>query len=241
MTRRSLTTYGAIVVYNLFTVVGVVLFVWPVGNILLLGWCENVMFVIAAALANGRLRRESRRTGEPIPVDPSAWRIDNGMNLDATASPLSYLLANLFFLVVHLGFAGALALLLGVQLTVTAAGVPFVLAVLRHVVEGTNDSLGDPDVRRAKDLRAARDANRRVVVQHVFIIVAGGLSIAMLNLGGDHLGGFSGSGHVSVEDIRDVVALAVLVLYVAAKIIVEVLIAWARDHVTPTSSLSAAA
>ncbi|MDU4742055.1 MAG: DUF6498-containing protein, partial [Cutibacterium avidum] len=51
MTRRSLTTYGAIVVYNLFTVVGVVLFGWPVGNILLLGWCENVMFVIAAALA----------------------------------------------------------------------------------------------------------------------------------------------------------------------------------------------
>jgi len=35
--------------------------------------------------------------------------------------------------------------------------------------------------------------------------------------------------------------LGALVLYAAAKIIVEVLIAWARDHVTPTSSLSAAA
>lgn len=32
MTRRSLTTYGAIVVYNLFTVVGVVLFGWPVQH-----------------------------------------------------------------------------------------------------------------------------------------------------------------------------------------------------------------
>lgn len=52
------------------------------GNILLLGWCENVMFVIAAALANGRLRRESRRTGESIPVDPSAlpvrWPYSSG-------------------------------------------------------------------------------------------------------------------------------------------------------------------
>lgn len=35
--------------------------------------------------------------------------------------------------------------------------------------------------------------------------------------------------------------LGALVLYAAAKIIVEVLIAWARDHVMPTSSLSAAA
>lgn len=65
-------------------------------------------------------------------------------------------------------------------------------AVLRQIVEAVNDSLGDPRVRRAKDLRAARDADRRIVVQHIFIIV-------------------------------------------------EVLIAWARDHVTPTSSLSAAA
>ena len=66
MTRRSLTTYGAIVVYNLFTVVGVVLFGWPVGNILLLGWCENVMFVIAAALASQF--RSIRRLGGLITV-----------------------------------------------------------------------------------------------------------------------------------------------------------------------------
>ena len=83
------------------------------GNILLLGWCENVTLVIAAALANGRLRREAHR------------RANSGRSVS---------------------FAGALALFLGA-----------------------------------------------------------------------------------------------LVLYAAAKIIVEVLIAWARDHVTPTSSLSAAA
>ena len=82
------------------------------GNILLLGWCENVTLVIAAALANGRLRRAHRRANSGRSVS----------------------------------FAGALALFLGA-----------------------------------------------------------------------------------------------LVLYAAAKIIVEVLIAWARDHVTPTSSLSAAA
>lgn len=240
MARTSLTTYGVIVAYNLLTVVGVVLLGWPVGNILLLGWCENVMFVIAAALANGRLRRESRRTGEPIPTDPSAWRTDDGMRLDATASPFAYLFVSLFFSVVHLVFAGAMAFVVGVRFTVAAFGVPFALAVLRHLTEGFTDSLADPDVRRAKDLRAARDANRRVIVQHLFIMVAWGLGITLMVLNANHLAGWSGSGLGNLEDTRKVAVLGVLVLYVAAKTIVEVRIAWARDHVRPATSLSAA-
>ncbi|WCC80201.1 DUF6498-containing protein [Cutibacterium equinum] len=235
--RRSLTTYWAIITYNLATAVGVVVFDWPVGNILLLGWCENVMFVIAATLANGRVQRESRRTGLPIPVDPSAVQAGN-MSLDATAPPFAYLLSNLFFSIGHLVFAGVLAVFVGVKMTITAAGVPFVLAVVRHIVEAFNDFLGDPAVRRAKDLRAARDANWRVVVQHVFILVAWGLFIGALNLADDHLGHSGGLGHMNFEARLHVVAVGVLLLYVTAKIVVEVLITRARDRVQPLSSLA---
>lgn len=235
--RTSLTVYAAIVTYNLFTVVGVVVFDWPVGNILLLGWCENVMFIFAATLANGRVRRELRRTGAPIPGDPSAWQAGN-MSLDATAPPLAYFFSNLFFLVGHLIFTGVLAAFAGVKMTVTAAGVPFVLAVLRHIVEAFNDVLGDPALRRAKDLRAARDANWRVVVQHVFILVAWGLFIATPSLADDHLGHSGVLGHMSTKDMWHAMAIGVLLVYVTAKIIIEVLITRARDRVKPVSSLA---
>ncbi|MEH1477351.1 DUF6498-containing protein [Cutibacterium avidum] len=102
MTSKAGTTYAIIVGYNLLTLVGVILWHWPVGNILLLGWAENVMFVIGATLANARVHRISRRTGRSIPSDPSAGTAStdsdrgDGVALDATASPATFLCCSTF-------------------------------------------------------------------------------------------------------------------------------------------------
>ncbi|MDU5654347.1 MAG: DUF6498-containing protein [Cutibacterium avidum] len=229
MTSKAGTTYAIIVGYNLLTLVGVILWHWPVGNILLLGWAENVMFVIGATLANALVHRISRRTGRSIPSDPSAGTAStdsdsgDGVALDATASPVTFLLLNLFFCVVHLTFAGVLAAFTGVSFTLVAFWVPLATAAFRHVAEEFNDSLSDPEVRWAKDVRAAHDANRRVMVQHLFIMAAFGFGF----FGADKLGGVHGllqQGKMAI--------LGVLLLYVVAKTFVEVRIAWSRDHVT---------
>ena len=123
----------------------------------------------------------------------------------------------------HLGLAGWIAVWIGVSFSVTAFWVPLGLAVFRHLTEEFTDSLADPYVRRAKDLRAAHDADRRVFTQHFFVFAAWGLMIFL-----------------SVHGLSHVLILGMVGLYVVLKTFVEVQIAWSRDHTVSVDQARAA-
>ena len=83
--------------------------------------------------------------------------------------------------------------------------------------------MADPYVRRAKDLRAAHDTDRRVFTQHFFVFAAWGLMIFL-----------------SVHGLSHVLVLGMVGLYVVLKTFVEVQITWSRDHTVSVDQARAA-
>ncbi|MDU3273495.1 MAG: DUF6498-containing protein, partial [Cutibacterium sp.] len=154
MPRTNVTTYSIIIAYNVFTLVGGFALDWPMGNVLLLAWAETVMFVVGGTAANARLRWQSRHGGRKICDDFAVATVDNAALNSALEPPASFFFRDLIFCLGHLGLAGWIAVWIGVSFSVTAFWVPLGLAVFRHLTEEFTDSLADPYMRRAKDLRA---------------------------------------------------------------------------------------
>ena len=223
MPRTNVTTYSIIIAYNVFTLVGGFALDWPMGNVLLLAWAETVMFVVGGTAANARLRWQSRHGGRKICDDFAVATVDDATLNSALEHPASFFFRDLIFCLGHLGLAGWIAVWIGVSFSVTAFWVPLGLAVFRHLTEEFTDSLADPYVRRAKDLRAAHDADRRVFTQHFFVFAAWGLMIFL-----------------SVHGLSHVLILGMVGLYVVLKTFVEVQITWSRDHTVSVDQARAA-
>lgn len=150
MNSRYLPAAGLAIVNSLVQLVGVLAFGWPIGNIFLLLWAENVIITLVAIV---------RMAGVRDAPDGGA----------ATKASTSFSL--LFFCLVHGIFSGALAFMTGLDLTMTMFWAPLILLVIRYVVEVVGwYSRGE---RPATISEAHGFAMRRVVMLHVAIIACG--------------------------------------------------------------------
>lgn len=142
---------------------GVALLGWPVGNIFLLLWCENVIITLLAV---------SRMVG--VRDAP-----DGGMGQKVIIS-----FGLLFFCLVHGVFSVVLAYVTGLNLTMVMFATPLVLLVLRYAVE----TLGwYAKGERPRTLSEAHGfAMRRVIMLHVAILVCWAIMVrGLVSMFGD--------------------------------------------------------
>lgn len=140
---------------------GVALLGWPIGNIFLLLWIENVIITLVAIVRMAGVRNAP----------------DGGMGTKLMTS-----FALLFFCLVHGGFAITLAFSTGLDLTMTMFVAPLILLVVRYAVEVIGWYAGGH--RPATVSEAHGFAMRRVVMLHVAIIACWGLIIMVVVQGG---------------------------------------------------------
>ncbi|OYN88615.1 DUF6498-containing protein [Parenemella sanctibonifatiensis] len=151
---RQLATIGGIIALALVQAAGVLLWGWPVGNVLVMFWVENVIICVFALVQA-----------------TSATRRQQGTSRGAWFRPLNYL----FFCFVHGIFTAILAWRLGVDLGAMTLGLPLALLVIRYGVEIAGWAASDE---KPTAEQAARYPAPRVVVLHVSIIVAWWLMVS---------------------------------------------------------------
>lgn len=154
MQSRPLVTIGGIVALALVQAAGVLLWNWPVGNVLVMFWIENVIICVFALVQA-----------------TSAARRQQGTSRGARFRPLNYL----FFCFVHGIFTAILAWRLGVDLGAMTLGLPLALLVIRYGVEIAGWAATDE---KPTAEQAARYPAPRVVVLHLSIIVAWWLMVS---------------------------------------------------------------
>ncbi|OYN88769.1 DUF6498-containing protein [Parenemella sanctibonifatiensis] len=145
---RQLATIGGIIALALVQAAGVLLWGWPVGNVLVMFWGENVIIcVFGLVQATSAARRQQVATR------------------DAVSGPLTFL----FFCFVHGIFTAVLAWQLGVDFGALTLGLPMALLLLRYGVEVAGWAASDakPTVQQA-----AHYPRPRIVVLHLSIIAA---------------------------------------------------------------------
>ncbi len=118
---------GLSVAVNLLSLVGVLALHWPVGNVFLLLWVENLVLGLATLVRIGTAQRSA-----------------SGQVRTALFFCGHYGL----FCVVHLAFAAFVALRLGAGATLVLLGPPVALVVVRHVVELATTWFGPRGLRR---------------------------------------------------------------------------------------------
>lgn len=154
MQTRPLVTIGGIIALAIVQAAGVLLWGWPVGNVLVLFWIENVIicvFGLVQAVSAAHRQRVSTR--------------------DAASHSLIFL----FFSFVHGIFTAILAWRLGVDLGAMTLGLPLALLVIRYGVEIAGWAATDE---KPTAEQAARYPAPRVVVLHLSIIVAWWLMVS---------------------------------------------------------------
>lgn len=114
---------------NAVTVLGVVAFDWPVGNVFVLFWVENavigawnVVRILTARGAAGERESTIRVNGRPTKAGTGALA-------------LFFCVHYGLFCLVHAVFTGFVAYQLGVAATFVLLGLPIVLIVIRYTVE----------------------------------------------------------------------------------------------------------
>ncbi len=163
---------GLSVVVNAVTLIGVLTFGWPPGNVLLLFWLENAVLGICTLVKISTARA------------PSTSQIKiNGR--DAGSSPALYALFFCLhygiFCTVHLVFTLVVAIKIGVEPTFFLLGFPLILIVVRYAIETWTTWFGRGDLRATtSSQQAMMQPYPRVVVLHLSILVAFGLVLGNL-------------------------------------------------------------
>lgn len=154
VTSRYLPAIGLAIINSLVQLVGVLLFGWPIGNIFLLLWIENVIITLVAIARMAAVRN--------APDGGAAAKISTSFGL-------------LFFCLVHGGFSVTLAFATGFDPTVTMFVAPLILLVVRYLVEVVGWYTRDE--RPATISEAHGFAMRRVIMLHISIIACWGVII----------------------------------------------------------------
>lgn len=163
-TPGSWTAVGLSVVLNLVTLLGVLAFGWPPGNVLLLFWLENAVLGVCTLVKVASAQA------------PSASGIQvNGR--DAGSSPSLYAVFFTFhygiFCVVHLVFTLIVAIKIGVEPTFFLLGLPLILIVIRYTIETWTTWFGPGELRRHTSAQQAMvQPYPRIIVLHVSILLA---------------------------------------------------------------------
>lgn len=158
---------------NLVTLVGVLAFGWPAGNILLLFWLENAVLGLCTLVKVATAQAPAK---SPILV--------NGRS--AGSSPSLYALFFTvhygIFCVVHLVFRLIVAITIGVEPTFLLLGLPLVLIVIRYTVETIRTWFGGDGLRRVvSPQQAMMQPYPRVIVLHLSVLVAFALVVGGLS------------------------------------------------------------
>nr|WP_239579546.1 DUF6498-containing protein [Microlunatus panaciterrae] len=155
------------VVMNLVSIVGVVVFGWPAGNIFALFWVENVIigFWSLIKVASARGTGGSGVTNFTV----------NGVPRQPTSAALApfFCLHYGIFCLVHGVFTSIVAFRVGVELNFWFFGFPAILIMIRYLVETLTTWFGRGGQRERVSPGAAMMAPYpRIIVLHLAVILA---------------------------------------------------------------------
>ena len=166
----DLSVQGALLlslVTNVATLIGVVYFGWPPGNVFLLFWIENAIVglttVIKVATARGR-----------APDGSSGFEINNSP-AGPVGAALFFTMHYGIFCTVHLVFTAILAYRLGIDPTWLMLGLPAVLITVRYTIELITNWFGAGVRDRATPGQPMIAAYARIVVLHVAVLLGWGV------------------------------------------------------------------
>lgn len=165
------------VALNLITLVGVVGFGWPAGNVFLLFWAENAVLGIITLVKVASAQAPSTGGGLRINGRPTS------------SSPALYALFFTFhygiFCIVHLVFTGIVAYTIGIRPTFFFLGFPLILIGIRYTVELLTTWFGPGGQRRTTSpSQAMAQPYPRIIVLHFAVLIGFGLVVGgMANAG----------------------------------------------------------
>lgn len=163
---------------NATTVLGVVAFGWPAGNVFVLFWVENAVIGawstvrILTARGDGRGERAAKITinGRPTAGNP-------------VALALFFCVHYGLFCLVHAVFTGFVAYHLGVEPSFLFLGLPIVLIVIRYTVETYSVWFGAGQRDVVSPARAMLQPYPRIIVLHVTVILAFAVTLSQGSAG----------------------------------------------------------
>lgn len=166
MNRTWLLT-GFAVALNAVTLLGVLVWGWPPGNVYLLFWIEN------AALGVATIPRIASARG----AGPAATINDRPASAAALAA--FFVVHYGIFCLVHAAFTGFVAYAAGVRLTLPYLGLPAVLILVRYAVETAFGWFGPGGQRwTVSPTQAAVQPYKRVIVLHLAVMAAFALTLS---------------------------------------------------------------
>lgn len=182
----SIIAIGISVAMNVLTLVGVIAWDWPAGNIFLLFWCENVIIGMLSLVRVVSARGQDS--------DPGGLTV-NGRPVRGT--PLRY---GLFFVLhyglfclVHGVFTLVVGFQLGIEWTFLMLGFPVIVVALRYLVELLVTWFGHGGLRTVITSRQAMtQPYPRVIVLHVAVLIGFWLSMDFGSRSDGFLGAFLG-------------------------------------------------
>lgn len=150
---------------NAVTVLGVLAFGWPAGNVFVLFWVENAVLgawtLVRILTARGTAGPSTRITVHGVPRT-------GGPGLLALFFCFHYGL----FCLVHAVFTGFVAFSLGVAATFAFLGLPIVLIMIRYTVETITVWFGAGQRDEVSPARAMLQPYPRIIVLHVAVLIA---------------------------------------------------------------------
>lgn len=172
----SIVAIGISVTMNVLTLIGVIAWHWPAGNVFLLFWLENVVIGMISLV-----RVVSARGPE---TSPATLKV-NGRPVRGT--PLRYgmffALHYGIFCLVHGVFTVIVALRLGVEPSFFWLGFPVIVIAVRYLVELLATWFGRGGLRAVvSPQQAMTQPYPRVIVLHLAVLIAFWLG---LDVGGD--------------------------------------------------------
>lgn len=161
---------------NAITVLGVVAFGWPAGNVFILFWVENAVIGawnvvrILTARGDGQGERQPRLTinGRPTAARPVPLAMFFGVHYG-------------LFCVVHAVFTGFVAYHLGIEASFLFLGLPIVLIVIRYTVEVYSVWFGAGQREVVSPAKAMLQPYPRIIVLHVTVIIAFAVTLNQLD------------------------------------------------------------
>jgi hypothetical protein len=154
------------VALNAVTVLGVLAFGWPAGNVFVLFWVENA--VIGAWSVVRILTARGTGGGGRTTIKINGRRTNAGPGALALFFCVHYGL----FCLVHAVFSGYVAYTLGVDPTFLFLGLPIVLIMVRYTVETVTVWFGAGQRDVVSPAQAMAQPYPRIVVLHVTVLIA---------------------------------------------------------------------
>jgi Family of unknown function (DUF6498) len=161
---------------NAISVLGVVSFGWPAGNVFVLFWVENA--VIGAWNAVRILTARGDGRGERAPTITINGRPTAGKPITLA---LFFSVHYGLFCLVHAVFTGFVAYTLGVEASFVFLGLPIVLIVIRYTVEVDTVWFGAGQRDVVSPAKAMLQPYPRIIVLHVAVLIAFAVTLSQLD------------------------------------------------------------